>query len=123
MHTLNQGMTPHLLRSTVFAMMQWIRNQCDVLGLEASEFFQKKAVQRMTDNMRQLREVRDHTGIHFTNLLLKLPETLLSEVTRESSGKMSKLKAFEYQQVAQVRLLMQRMSHDVHVCDFCLDIL
>jgi hypothetical protein len=82
----------------------------------------KKAILRLTDNMRSLREVRDVTGIHFGKELLKVPATLLSEVTREKSGKMSKLKAFEYQELAKVGLSdsagQAKRAHDCHINTF-----
>ena len=107
MHTIDQGMTPHLLRSTMFAIVDWIRHMCGILQLDDAQVSKlvKQPVKAWTTNMRSLREIRDVTGIHFSKHLLKLPWTLFDEVAGPSSGKMSKLKAFEYERLVIVSAL------------------
>jgi len=101
MHTANQGMCAHLLRSTAWSIADFI----DCAAADQDDRFKaawvKKAQVAWTENMKMLTDMRDLSGLHFNKHLCKLPGTIFAEVTH-GKKRMSKLKAFEYKEVALV---------------------
>lgn len=109
LHSTNQGITRHLLRSTTFAIIRWVRGHTrDVeedLDCEREALRLIKLIeQQWTANMQHLRNIRDVTGVCFSKHLCKLPESLFKEVLCNGKA-MSKLKAFEYKEISLVSFL------------------
>lgn len=101
MHTANQGMCGHLLRSTAWSIWNFIETQGADYDDRTRAAWLKQARVQWASNMKMLEGLRDVTGLYFNKHLCKLPQTLFTEVTI-GKKRMSKLKAFEYREVALV---------------------
>lgn len=103
MHTFHQGWTPKLLAATAFEMREFVVETC--AEAQASDANTNKyirlAKERWTQNMKDMRPVRDVTGIHFGKTLCKIPTTLFNEVSGER-GRPTKLRAWEYRKISLV---------------------